>query len=226
MNIILLGPPGAGKGAQAKRLEAERGMVQLSTGDMLRAAATAGTEVGKLAKTLMESGQLVPDEVVVRVIAERIDALDRRAGFTLDGFPRTVYQADALADLLAQRGMVLDAVIELSVVDGKLVERNVGRFACAACGEGYHDRFKRPAAEGVCDRCGARTFNRRTDDNEATIKSRLAVYREQTAPLVDYYRRRGQLHSIDGTAPIDEVSRQIDAALGRPSQHAEMRPLS
>jgi adenylate kinase len=213
MNIILLGAPGAGKGTQAKRMETNYGIVQLSTGGMLRAAVAAGTEVGKLAKTIMERGQLVPDEVVVRVIAERMEALDCRAGFILDGFPRTIPQAEALERLLAERATALDAVIELCVADEKLVERNAGRFTCTACGEGYHDRFKRPAADGVCDKCGAGTFNRRADDNEATIRSRLAVYRQQTAPLVDYYRRRGDLHSVDGMAAIDDVSRQIDAAL-------------
>ncbi len=213
MNVILLGPPGAGKGTQAKHLASKHGIVQLSTGDMLRAAAAAGTEIGRLAKTIMERGQLVPDEVMVRVVAERIEGLDYKAGILLDGFPRTVRQADALDRLLEERATALDAVIELCVIDEKLVERNVGRLSCATCGEGYHDRFKRPALDGVCDKCAAGTLDRRADDNEATIRSRLAVYRQQTAPLVDYYRRRGDLHSVDGMVAIDDVSRQIDIAL-------------
>jgi len=213
MNLILLGPPGAGKGTQAKRIQDALGIVQLSTGDMLRAAVAAGTDVGKLAKDIMARGALVPDDVVVRVIAERTEAADCRKGFILDGFPRTLGQAEALDTLFRDRGRTLDVVVELAVDDEQLIERITGRYTCATCGEGYHDKFKLPKVAGVCDRCGGTKFERRPDDNETTVRSRLDAYHKQTAPLIEYYRQRGCLKSVDGMAGIDEVTRQIKAAL-------------
>jgi adenylate kinase len=213
MNLILLGPPGAGKGTQAKRIEEARGLVQLSTGDMLRAAVAAGTEVGKKAKAVMEAGELVSDDIVIGIISERIDEPDCQNGFILDGFPRTVAQAEALDKLLAEKGKTLDVVIEMQVEDDPLVGRITGRFTCAKCGEGYHDEFKKPAKEGVCDKCGGTEMNRRADDNEETVRSRLAAYHEQTAPLIDYYGKKGSLKSIDGMKGIDEVTSQISAVL-------------
>jgi adenylate kinase len=213
MNIILLGPPGAGKGTQARRLEARRGMKQLSTGDMLRAAVAAGTEHGKKAKAVMDRGDLVSDETVVSIIADRLNQPDARAGFILDGFPRNVAQAAALDSMMAARGLALDMVIELAVDDEALVRRLSGRFGCAGCGKGYHDVFERPKVEGRCDVCGGSEFVRRADDSAETVKSRLGVYNRQTAPLVSYYATRGKLKQVDGMAEIDEVSRQIEEAL-------------
>jgi adenylate kinase len=213
MNIILLGPPGAGKGTQARRLEARRGMKQLSTGDMLRAAVAAGTEHGRKAKAVMDRGDLVSDETVVSIIADRLNQPDAMAGFILDGFPRNVAQAAALDSMMAARGLALDMVIELAVDDEALVRRLSGRFGCAGCGKGYHDVFERPKVEGRCDVCGGAAFVRREDDSAETVKSRLGVYNRQTAPLVSYYATRGKLKQIDGMAEIDEVSRQIEEAL-------------
>jgi adenylate kinase len=213
MNIILLGPPGAGKGTQARRLEARRGMKQLSTGDMLRAAVAAGTEHGRKAKAVMDRGDLVSDETVVSIIADRLNQPDARAGFILDGFPRNVAQAAALDSMMAARGLALDMVIELAVDDEALVRRLSGRFGCAGCGKGYHDVFERPKVEGRCDVCGGGAFVRRADDSAETVKSRLGVYNRQTAPLVSYYATRGKLKQVDGMAEIDEVSRQIEEAL-------------
>ena len=213
MNLILLGPPGAGKGTQAKLIEDSRKIVQLSTGDMLRAAVAAGSDIGQKAKAVMERGELVSDGIVIDIISERIDEPDSQAGFILDGFPRTVAQAEALDTLLSEKGKVLDAVIEMRADDDKLVERITGRFTCGNCGEGYHDVYKRPAREGICDKCGATEFKRRADDNAETVRSRLEAYHAQTTPLITYYGERGKLSSVDGLASIDDVEKQIEEVL-------------
>ena len=213
MRLIFLGPPGAGKGTQAQRIADDYGIPQLSTGDMLRAAVADGTEVGKKAKPIMERGDLVPDEIVVGIIDERLGNPDCAKGFILDGFPRNTAQAEALDKVLEARGMQLDKVVELKVDDEALVERITGRFTCGNCGEGYHDTFKKPAKEGVCDRCGHTEFKRRADDNEETVRSRLEVYHRETAPLLAYYGDQSKVKSVDGMAEIDEVTRQIKAVL-------------
>ena len=215
MNLILLGPPGAGKGTQAKVLSDKRGLAQLSTGDMLRAAVAAGAEIGRTAKAIMDRGELVPDEVVIEIIEQRIAEPDCRAGFILDGFPRTLVQAAALDELLAAQGKRLDAVIEMKVDDAALVERIAGRFTCAKCGAGYHDRFKRPVREGVCDKCAGTQFTRRADDNAETVKTRLMAYYRETSPLIGYYFAKGKLDSVDGMASIEDVTRQIEDVLAR-----------
>lgn len=213
MNIILLGPPGAGKGTQAKLIEDKHGMKQLSTGDMLRAAVAAGTETGRKAKEIMDRGELVPDAVVVGIIADRLDQPDVSKGFILDGFPRNTAQAEALDRMLTGKGLKLDAVVEMKVNDEALIERITGRYTCASCGKGYHDRFEQPKVSGVCDVCGGTQFTRRADDNEKTVRDRLAVYNKQTAPLVQYYGGTGKLKTIDGMADIAEVTRQIEGVL-------------
>lgn len=214
MNIILLGPPGAGKGTQASRLEKERGMVQLSTGDMLRAAVKAGTPVGLKAKAVMEAGELVSDAIVSGIIGERLDMADTATGAIFDGYPRTTAQAASLDALLAERGRKLDYVIELVVDEEALVDRVTGRFTCAKCGEGYHDRYKLPKVEGVCDICGSTEFKRRPDDNAETVRTRMAEYRAKTAPILPFYEEKGLVRRVDGMAEIAEVGSQIDAILG------------
>jgi len=213
MNIILLGPPGAGKGTQAQRLQADCGLLQLSTGDMLRAAVASGSELGRRAKGIMEKGELVPDDLIVGLIRDRIAQPDCAKGFILDGFPRTEAQARALDKMLAETGRKLDDVIEMEVDEKALTERIVGRYTCAKCGTGYHEKFKRPQVAGVCDVCGSREFTRRKDDTAETMKTRMAAYRAQTEPLLPYYRARGVLKTVDGMAEMDEVYRQIRAVL-------------
>ena len=213
MNIILLGPPGAGKGTQASRLMADRGMVQLSTGDMLRAAKNAGTPVGLKAKPIMEAGGLVPDEIVSGIIGERLDMPDTLKGVIFDGYPRTAAQAEQLDALLAERGRTLDHVIELHVDEEALVDRVTGRYTCAKCGEGYHDRNKLPRVSGICDVCSSTNFVRREDDNEETVRKRMAEYRAKTEPILPIYEARGLLSRIDGMADIEEVARAIEAIL-------------
>ncbi|MDP1963553.1 MAG: adenylate kinase [Reyranella sp.] len=213
MNIILLGPPGAGKGTQAQRLQQEQGLVQLSTGDMLRAAVASGSELGNKAKGIMERGELVPDALMVGLIENRIAQPDAAKGFILDGFPRTEAQARALDEMLAKAGKKLDRVVEMEVDEKALTERIVGRFSCGKCGTGYHDKFKRTKVEGVCDVCGSKEFTRRKDDNAETMKTRMAAYRAQTEPLLPYYGARGVLRKVDGMASMDTVYRQISAVL-------------
>ncbi len=212
MNIILLGPPGAGKGTQARHLVDTRNMVQLSTGDMLREARTSGTEMGRIVADVMDRGQLVTDEIVIGLIREKLVG-NRAGGFIFDGFPRTLPQADALAELLEATGEKLDAVIEMQVDDAALVARVIGRFTCGDCGEVYHDVTRRPAVEGVCDTCGGTTMKRRADDNEDSLRQRLMEYYKKTSPLIGYYYAKGQLHSVDGLAEIEDVQKAIAAIL-------------
>ena len=213
MNIILLGPPGAGKGTQAKRIEEGRGMVQLSTGDMLRAVVASGSDLGREAKEIMEAGQLMPDQLMIEMISQRIDAPDCAEGFILDGFPRTTGQATALDVMLSNKGLRLDVVIEMKVDEEALVERITGRYTCADCGAGYHDRFQVPRQEGVCDSCGGTSFKRRADDNEETVRSRLEAYHAQTAPILPYYEKMGVLQAVDGMADIDDVTTELKELL-------------
>ncbi|MEM8696581.1 MAG: adenylate kinase [Pseudomonadota bacterium] len=213
MNIILLGPPGAGKGTQASKLEDERGMVQLSTGDMLRAAVAAETPVGLQAKDVMERGDLVSDEIVTGILSDRLDEDDVKTGFILDGYPRTEAQAHSLDALLADKGMELHHVIELEVDEDALVDRITGRFTCANCGEGFHDTFKRPKVEGICDVCGSSNFKRRPDDNAETVRTRMQEYRTKTAPIIPHYQPKGLVRRVDGMADIETVSAAIEAVL-------------
>ena len=214
LNIILLGPPGAGKGTQAARLEEEKGMVQLSTGDMLRAAVKAGTPIGLQAKAVMDAGELVSDEIVSGLIGERLDELGGETSVIFDGYPRTAAQADALDAILAARGRKLDHVIELQVDEDALVDRITGRFSCASCGAGYHDRYKQPKVADTCDVCGDHEFKRRPDDNEETVRTRMVEYRAKTAPILPIYEARGIVGRVDGMAPIDEVNAAIEKILG------------
>jgi adenylate kinase len=213
MNIILLGPPGAGKGTQAASLVEKYGMVQLSTGDILRAAVKAGTPVGKMADEIMKAGKLFPDALMAEILGEHMDAIPAGKGLIFDGYPRTAPQAELLDGLLSSRNRTLHHVIELAVDEDALVDRIVGRFTCANCGEGYHDRFKQPAKADICDKCGSAEFKRRPDDNEATVRTRMGEYRAKTAPILPIYEERGLVSRVDGMAAIDEVTAAIDAIL-------------
>lgn len=213
MILILLGPPGSGKGTQAKRLEDGRGLVQLSTGDMLRAAVASGNEMGQQAKKVMGAGELMPDEIMIQIISDRIDQPDCQNGFILDGFPRTTPQAEALDKLLDAKSLNLGKVIELKVDEEALVERVTGRYSCAKCGSGYHDKFQQPKQDGVCDSCGSTEFSRRSDDNEETVRSRLAAYHDQTAEIVPYYLGKGLLAEINGMAEIEDVTVAIEGII-------------
>ncbi|THV13802.1 adenylate kinase [Rhizobium rhizophilum] len=215
MRLILLGPPGAGKGTQAQRIVEKHGIPQLSTGDMLRAAVSAGTEVGKRAKAVMDAGKLVSDDIVIAIVSERIDAPDCANGFILDGFPRTLVQADATEAMLAGKKLDLSAVVEIRVDDEILADRIAGRYTCANCGAGYHDENLKPKAEGVCDKCGSTHFKRRPDDNRDTVRTRLQAYYKETSPLIGYYHAKGKLHSVDGMGEIDAVTGEIEAILAR-----------
>lgn len=214
MNIILLGPPGAGKGTQAKRLVERHGMRQLSTGDMLRAAVKAETPTGLRVKAVMEAGELVSDEIVSALISDELEAMGEDIGAIFDGYPRTAEQARSLDDILSAHGRKLDSVIELEVNEDALVERITGRFTCAKCGQGYHDKFERPKVEGVCDKCGSTEFKRRPDDNEETVRTRMAEYRAKTAPILPIYEARGIVSRVDGMADIDVVTAEIEKILG------------
>jgi adenylate kinase len=213
LNIILLGPPGAGKGTQAEHLVSEHGMVQLSTGDMLRAAVKAGTPTGLQAKAVMDAGGLVSDEIVSGLIGERLDELGNSVSVIFDGYPRTQAQAVSLDEILAARGRKLDHVIELKVDEDALVDRITGRFSCASCGAGYHDRYKQPKAADTCDQCGSHEFKRRPDDNEETVRNRMAEYRAKTAPILPIYEERSIVQTVDGMAGIDEVRAGIEAII-------------
>ena len=214
MILILLGPPGAGKGTQAARIKQEFAIAHLSTGDMLRGAIAAGTEIGKQAKGVIDAGKLVSDDIMIGLVEERTKEEDCANGFLLDGFPRTVAQAEALDDLLERSGQKLNAVIEIAVDDKALIDRISGRYACANCGAGYHDSFNKPKADGVCDNCGSKEFTRRSDDNADAVRTRLVAYHEQTAPLLPYYREQGILRAVDGMAEIDNVTAQIFKEIG------------
>ncbi|EFL90063.1 adenylate kinase [Ahrensia sp. R2A130] len=215
MRLILLGPPGAGKGTQAHRLVEEHKIPQLSTGDMLRAAVAAGTETGLRAKAIMDAGKLVSDDVVNAIVSDRIDEADCANGFILDGYPRTLPQADAVEAMLAEKGTALDAVVELRVDDDAMVERVAGRYTCANCGAGYHDTLNKPEAEGVCDKCGSKEFKRRPDDNAEAMRTRLQVYYKETSPLIGYYYAKEKLRTVDGMGAIDQVSEEIGAVLAQ-----------
>ncbi|QGX99891.1 adenylate kinase [Roseovarius faecimaris] len=209
--LILLGPPGAGKGTQARMLEDTFGLVQLSTGDLLRAAVAAGTEAGKAAKAVMEAGDLVSDEIVIAILRDRLAEPDCAKGVILDGFPRTTVQAEALDGLLSETGQKINAAISLEVEDAEMVVRISGRFTCGGCGEGYHDRFKPTAKDGTCDKCGGTDMKRRADDNAETVAQRLEAYHAQTAPLITYYEQKGALKRLDAMGEIDAIAQGLNA---------------
>lgn len=219
MNLILLGPPGSGKGTQAKMLEDAFGIRQLSTGDMLRAEVKAGSEIGKQADAIMKAGQLVPDAMIIGLISQRLAQGDCAAGFILDGFPRTVPQAKALDAMLSERGVSVDKVLSIEVDDEAMVTRITGRFTCSNCGEGYHDSFKRPAVDGVCDKCGSKEFSRRADDNAETVRARLKAYHEQTEPIISHYEVVGLVAHIDGMGDIAAVAEALRSAIGHGAKH-------
>lgn len=214
MNLILLGPPGAGKGTQSKRLEDKFNIIQLSTGDMLRAEVASGSELGQEVKGIIEIGGLVYDDIIIAMISKRVDQADCSNGFILDGFPRTVPQAEALRQMFVNKSLSLDHVIEIVVDDEAMVGRICGRYTCVECGMGYHDSFQKPKSEGVCDKCGSTEFKRRADDNENTVRARLKAYHEQTAPISQFYGDLGILMSVDGMADIEEVTRQLESIIG------------
>ena len=213
MNLVLFGPPGAGKGTQAKRLEDRYGIAQLSTGEMLRAEVASQTVIGREADAIMKRGELVPDTLITSMISARLDRNDCRKGFILDGFPRTVGQAEALDDVLAAKGLKLDHVLSLKVEEEAMIERIVGRFTCAQCGEGYHERFKRPKVDEICDVCGSTEFERRSDDNAETVRQRLKAYHLETEPVLRYYEKQGLVQTVDGMGPIDQVTSQLYAKI-------------
>ena len=209
MNLILLGPPGAGKGTQAERLVEAFGLVQLSTGDMLRAEVKSGSELGQTAQKIMDAGELVPDDLIIFMISTQIDQHSDAKGVILDGFPRTTAQAEALDEMLSDKDLTMDFVIQLEVSEDTIVERISGRYSCAKCGAGYHDTFSQPAVEGTCDKCGSTEFSRRSDDNPEAVRSRLGAYRDQTAPILPFYTDKGVLQSVDGMGGMEEVFDQI-----------------
>ena len=212
--IILLGPPGSGKGTQAKAIQEERNIVQLSTGEMLRAEVSSKSDVGKRAKEIIETGKFVPDELIVKLLSNRIQKQDCKTGFILDGFPRTLPQAKALDGLLGSQGRAIECVIDIAVDENALVRRITGRYSCDKCGFGYHDEFQNPKVEGVCDKCSGREFSKRADDNERTVRARLVEYHIQTEPIIGYYEKAGVLSRVDGMAHIGEVTKQIVRILG------------
>ena len=210
MNLILMGPPGAGKGTQAQRLEKKLNIVQLSTGDMLRAEVNSGSDLGLQAKEIMNSGGLVSDDLIIAMISARIDNEDCKNGFILDGFPRTPPQAEALDIMLVDKGMQVDHVIEIMVDDDAMVKRITGRYSCSNCGAGYHKDFQKPKIDGICDQCGGKDFSFRADDNAETVRSRLSSYHEQTLPVLRYYKEKNILKSVDGMIPINNVTDQLN----------------
>lgn len=215
MNLVLLGPPGCGKGTQSKRLQDSLGVIQLSTGDMLRAEVAAGSDIGREADAIMKAGQLVPDTVIIGIMDRRLDAEGRKKGFILDGFPRTVPQAEALEKMLSAKQLELDVVVSIEVDDEAMIERISGRFSCGKCGAGYHDSFQRPKVDGICDACGSKEFIRRKDDNAETVRERLKAYHAQTKPIIAFYEARGLVRRVDGMGPIGEVTKKLQSVIDK-----------